>query len=112
MMGPLHIEELQALVSQLPADEFDRFSQWFEEFLAKRWDRQIEADILAGRLDAAGRRADKEIEGDRCTPLHPQLMALFEQSRQSHRDEGGISIEQLRRELDLEPDVEGVNPDA
>jgi hypothetical protein len=65
------IEELQTAVAQLPAEELDRFSQWFEEFLADQWDRQIEADILAGRLDAAGRRADEQFEAGRCTPLSP-----------------------------------------
>jgi len=67
----MSVEELQAAVAQLPAEELDRFSQWFEEFLAAQWDRQIEADILAGRLDAAGRRADEEFEAGRCTPLSP-----------------------------------------
>jgi hypothetical protein len=67
----MSIEELQAAVAQLPAEELDRFSQWFEEFLADQWDRQIEADILAGRLDAAGRRAAEDFEAGRCTPLSP-----------------------------------------
>jgi hypothetical protein len=58
----MSVEGLQAAVKQLPAEELDRFSRWFEEFLADRWDRQIEADILAGRLDAAGRRADEDFE--------------------------------------------------
>ena len=65
----MSIEELQSAVAQLP--QIDRFSRWFEEFLAEQWDRQIEADILAGRLDAAGRRADEEAEAGRCTPLSP-----------------------------------------
>lgn len=65
----MSVEELQAAVAQLPAEEFARFSQWFEEFLADQWDRRIEADILAGRLDAAGRRADEDFESGRCTPL-------------------------------------------
>ncbi len=67
----MSVEELQAAVAQLPAQELDRFSQWFEEFLAEQWDRQIEADILAGRLDSAGRRADEDFEAGRCTPLSP-----------------------------------------
>ena len=67
----MSIEELQSAVAQLPAEELDRFSQWFEEFLAEQWDRRIEADILAGRLDAAGRRADEDFEAGRCTPLPP-----------------------------------------
>ncbi len=65
----MSVEELQTAVSDLPADEFAKFSQWFEEYLADRWDRKIEADILAGRLDAAGRRADEDFEAGRCTPM-------------------------------------------
>jgi len=65
------IAGLHSAVAQLPAEELGRFSRWFEEFLAEQWDRQIEADILAGRLDAAGRRADEEAEAGRCTPLSP-----------------------------------------
>ena len=67
----MSVEELQAAVALLPSEELARFSQWFEEFLADQWDRQIEADILAGRLDAAGRRADEDFEAGRCTPLEP-----------------------------------------
>jgi hypothetical protein len=65
----MSVEELQSAVAQLPAEELNRFSQWFEEFMAEQWDRQIESDILAGRLDAASRRADENFEGGRCTPL-------------------------------------------
>jgi hypothetical protein len=67
----MSIEELQSAVTRLPAEELGRFSQWFEEFLAEQWDRRIEADILAGHLNAAGRRADAEFEAGRCTPLAP-----------------------------------------
>jgi hypothetical protein len=65
----MSVEELQRVVSLLPAEELDRFSKWFEEFLADQWDQRIEADILAGRLDAVGRRADEDFEAGRCTPL-------------------------------------------
>jgi hypothetical protein len=65
----MSVEELQFAVAQLPAEELDRFSRWFEEFLAEQWDRRSEADVLAGRLDAAGHRADADFEAGRCTPL-------------------------------------------
>ncbi len=65
----MSIEELQSAVTQLPAEELDRFSHWFEEFLSEQWDQRIESDILAGRLEAAGRRADENFESGRCTPL-------------------------------------------
>lgn len=65
----MSVQELEAAVTHLSAEEFARFSQWFEEFAADQWDRQIEADILAGRFDAAGQRADAEFEAGRCKPL-------------------------------------------
>ena len=65
----MSVEELQSAVAQLPAEEFDRFSRWFEKFLAEQWDRRIEADVLAGRMDTAGRRADADFEAGSCTPL-------------------------------------------
>ncbi|HEY2146830.1 MAG TPA: hypothetical protein VGH32_02765 [Pirellulales bacterium] len=67
----MSVEELQSAISRLPAEELDRFSRWFEEFLADQWDERIAADIRAGRLEAAGQRADDEFTTGRCTPLPP-----------------------------------------
>jgi hypothetical protein len=67
----MSVDELKSAVAQLPAEELERFSRWFEDFLADLWDRRIEADILAGRLDAAARRADQDFESGRCKPLPP-----------------------------------------
>jgi len=65
----MSIEELESAVSGLSAAELARFSQWFEEFMADQWDRQIEQDLLSGRLDSALKRADGHYEAGRCTPL-------------------------------------------
>ena len=65
----MSLQELESAVTQLPADELTAFSRWFEEYLADAWDRRIEADIPAGRLDEAGQRADAEFEAGRCRPL-------------------------------------------
>ncbi|MDS4026226.1 MAG: hypothetical protein RKO25_04430 [Candidatus Contendobacter sp.] len=65
----MNIAELESAVAQLPREELAEFSKWFEEFIADQWDRQIEADILAGRLDAAGQRADEDFIAGRATPL-------------------------------------------
>ncbi len=63
------VEELQAAISRLSIVDLDRLSRWLEEFLANQWDDRIEADILAGRLDSAGHRADDDLEAGRCTPI-------------------------------------------
>lgn len=65
----MSLDELETAVSRLPSDELAAFARWFEEYLAEAWDRQIEADIKAGRLDEAGRRADADFEAGRCKPL-------------------------------------------
>ena len=65
----MSVQELEAAVTKLPKEELAHFSQWFEEFIADEWDRQIEADALAGRFDAAGKRAKADYETGRCTPL-------------------------------------------
>jgi hypothetical protein len=65
----MSVEELQSAVAHLPPEELERFSRWFGEYLADQWDQRIEVDILAGRLDEAGCRADEDFESGRCTPL-------------------------------------------
>ena len=64
-----NVQELEMAVSQLSANELMQFSEWFEEFVADQWDKKIEADISAGRLGAAGKRADDEFLAGRATPL-------------------------------------------
>lgn len=65
----MSVEELEAAIASLSPEDLARLTDWFENFVADQWDRQIEADILAGRLDAPGRKADEDFEAGRCTPL-------------------------------------------
>lgn len=45
-------KEIQRAVLALPPDELDAFRRWFADYDQDAWDRQIEADVAAGRLDA------------------------------------------------------------
>lgn len=65
----MSLQELENTVAQLPADDLAAFASWFEEYLSDQWDRQIEADIQAGRLEEAGRRADAAFDAGECHPL-------------------------------------------
>ena len=65
----MSVTELENAIAQLSPDELNAFSQWFEEFLADAWDRQIEADARSGRFDKAVKQADDDFEAGRCTPL-------------------------------------------
>ena len=65
----MSIQELETAVTQLSKEDLAAFWRWFEDYVADEWDRQIEADILAGRFAAAGKRAKSDYESGRCTPL-------------------------------------------
>ena len=64
-----NVQQLEMAVSQLTANELMQFSEWLEEFVADQWDKKIEADIMSGRLDAVGKRADDEFLAGRASPL-------------------------------------------
>ena len=63
------VHELEAAVASLPPADLATFARWFENYVADAWDAQIEQDILAGRLDEAGKKADTDFESGRATPL-------------------------------------------
>ncbi len=45
------VEQLEKRIQNLPPEQLARFRGWFIEFDAQVWDRQIEADLKAGKLD-------------------------------------------------------------
>ena len=65
----MSVQELEAAVTHLSKQALAAFSQWFEQYVADKWDRQIEADIRAGRFESAGKRAKADYEAGRCTEL-------------------------------------------
>jgi hypothetical protein len=55
----MSIEDLEKAVAGLPPDQYAQFRTWFEAFEADRFDRKIERDVQAGKLD---RLADQAID--------------------------------------------------
>jgi hypothetical protein len=51
------IENLEEQIRALSPEEFARFREWFAQFDAEAWDRQLEADVKAGKLDKLAERA-------------------------------------------------------
>jgi hypothetical protein len=54
------IDQLKAEIERLPSEEFAELFRWVSEKDWERWDRQIEADSQAGRLDFLVREAREE----------------------------------------------------
>lgn len=45
------VEEIQEAIESLPQEEYTRLREWFTERDWEEWDRKIEADSKAGKLD-------------------------------------------------------------
>jgi hypothetical protein len=63
------IQEIERAVSGLSSDELTQFRRWFLEFDAAAWDRQLEEDVAAGRLDALAEEALSDLREGRTRPL-------------------------------------------
>lgn len=46
-----NLAEIKEAIQNLPAAEFAEIARWFQDVQEDQWDRQIEADAVAGRLD-------------------------------------------------------------
>ena len=66
-MGKL--EQIESSIKALSATELEKFRSWFAEFDTAHWDRQLEKDVAAGRLDKLAERALAEHASGRTTPL-------------------------------------------
>jgi hypothetical protein len=61
--------EIEAAIEQLPAEELARLRAWFAEFDGARWDRQLQEDVAAGRLDSLAQEALTDLRRGRCGEL-------------------------------------------
>jgi hypothetical protein len=63
----MSIQELESEVTRLSKPDLAAFNQWFDEFIADSWDKQIESDIADGRLDPLARQAEDQFEAGHCS---------------------------------------------
>jgi hypothetical protein len=61
------IEEIEAAVQELSPEDRAAFLAWYAEFDAEHWDRQLETDAAAGRLDWLVAEACEDYKQGRCT---------------------------------------------
>ena len=63
------IEELEQKVQALSPEELAQFREWFQEFDWAAWDRQLERDVRAGKLDAMAEKALRDHAAGKTKPL-------------------------------------------
>ena len=64
-----NVEELESAVQKLSQEDLAAFRKWFTDFDAERWDRQLELDVAAGKLDALAEEALEDARKGRCKDL-------------------------------------------
>jgi hypothetical protein len=65
------IEQIEAAIEQLPREDFLRLHHWFRERFDDTWDKQIEEDAGAGRLDTIAQEALGEYRAGRSEAFPP-----------------------------------------
>ena len=63
------LEEIKKSVARLGKRDVKRFVRWFDEHQADGWDRQIEEDAKAGRLDKLAAQARADLAAGNVRPL-------------------------------------------
>ena len=63
------VEQLEKDIMALSRSELAAFRNWFQSYLADEWDRQIERDAEAGKLDHLAREALAEHKAGKTKPL-------------------------------------------
>ncbi len=63
------VEEIETAIKALPREELSELWQWWDEYRETEWDRQIEADAKAGKLDRFMEEALEEHGQGKTRPL-------------------------------------------
>lgn len=59
------VERLEGDIQELSRGELAAFRDWFRKYDSDEWDRQIEEDVKAGRLDSLAEEAVAEHDAGR-----------------------------------------------
>ena len=65
----MSVTEIESAISQLPASDLAELMGWLEEHHEQVWDRQIQDDLEAGRLDTLLAEVDQEHKAGLARPL-------------------------------------------
>jgi hypothetical protein len=55
------VEEIEAAISSLPPEDYQRLAQWFRELDQTRWNEQIDRDSATGKLNFLFDEAEQEL---------------------------------------------------
>lgn len=65
------VQEIEAAIERLPRSELFKLTDWISAKFSEEWDREIEEDIKAGRLDRLAQEAVSEYHAGRAAAFPP-----------------------------------------
>lgn len=63
------VKDIKQAIEQLPKKDFWELSEWVIQRHEDEWDKQIERDILAGKLDKLAEEAIEDFKAGRTRPF-------------------------------------------
>ena len=63
------VEQIESRIKNLSTEELAKLRAWFSEFDAQAWERQIETDSVAGKLDRLIEESLAEHKAGKSRPL-------------------------------------------
>jgi hypothetical protein len=63
------VKDIELAIARLDDNSLGQLSNWFEDYLAEKWENRFAADVKSGKLDKLGDAADRAFEEGKCRPL-------------------------------------------
>ena len=63
------LEQIEAAILTLPSNDFEKLRRWFLDLDYRRWDKQLEQDVVEGKLEALADEAIAEFEAGNCKEI-------------------------------------------
>jgi len=61
--------EIENAIQQLPESDIRQLSGWLQSYMNEMWDRQIEEDLMSGKLDHLIARVEADIASNQVKNL-------------------------------------------
>lgn len=64
-----NVQRIESAIRRLTPDELATLRHWFVQYDSEVWDRELERDAAAGKLDNLAAEALNDLANDRCMDL-------------------------------------------
>lgn len=52
-----HIPNIEATIKSMPRESLAQFDEWYQDFIAKTWDKEFENDVNSGQMEKLAKKS-------------------------------------------------------